>query len=263
MHAAPTHSTARARLILPALLGFVAGTALQLQQPTLLAWPVYASFVLLAPVLYRLAAIKLVANIHRSALMALALAVLAFGVTGLRASIHAGQALDASLEGRDVAVSGVIAKKRTASVFGPINREALARTSSDRRNRLYSDAQVLTKPEIVRQRVLGGLTDPASLDAMDWRSAPPELMPFGKLPKDPDAIKCEMLKYGDYLIFVALRKGKWAYWVKNTQTVTADSYKVNWRTAPKGFTRLDALIRICSDFPTFTWWPMSARDLMR
>lgn len=156
-----------------------------------------------------------------------------------------------------------VAKKRTASVFGPINREALARTSSDRRNRLHSDAQVLTKPEIVRQRVLGGLTDPVSLDAMDWRSAPPELMPFGKLPKDPDSIQCEMLKFGDLLIFVALRKGKWAYWVKNTQTVTADSYKVNWRTAPKGFTRLDALIRICSDFPTFTWWPMSARDLLR
>ncbi len=118
MHAAPTHSTARARLIFPALLGFVAGTALQLQQPTLLAWPVYASFVLLAPVLYGLAATKLVANIYRSALMALALAVLALGVTGLRASIHAGQALDASLEGRDVAVSGVIAAMPQRSETG-------------------------------------------------------------------------------------------------------------------------------------------------
>ena len=118
MHAAPTHSTARARLIFPALLGFVAGTALQLQQPTLLAWPVYASFVLLAPVLYALTATKLVANIYRSALMALALAVLALGVTGLRASIYAGQALDASLEGRDVAVSGVIAAMPQRSETG-------------------------------------------------------------------------------------------------------------------------------------------------
>ncbi|MFZ3084469.1 DNA internalization-related competence protein ComEC/Rec2 [Rhodoferax ferrireducens] len=118
MHAAPTHSTTRARLIFPALLGFVTGTAWQLHQPTLLAWPVYASFVLLAPVLYALVATKLVANIYRSALMALALAVLAFGVTGLRASIYAGQALDASLEGRDVAVSGVIAAMPQRSETG-------------------------------------------------------------------------------------------------------------------------------------------------
>jgi len=118
MHAAPTHSTARARLIFPALLGFVAGTALQLQQPTLLAWPIYASFVLLAPVLYALTATKLVAYIYRSALMALALAVLAFGVTGLRASIYADQALDADLEGRDVAVTGVVAAMPQRSETG-------------------------------------------------------------------------------------------------------------------------------------------------
>jgi competence protein ComEC len=118
MHAAPTHSTARARLIFPALLGFVAGTALQLQQPTLLAWPVYTSFVLLAIVLYALEATKSIAYIYRSALMALALAVLAFGVTGLRASIYAGQALDADLEGRDVAVTGVIAAMPQRSETG-------------------------------------------------------------------------------------------------------------------------------------------------
>lgn len=118
MHAASTHSTARARLIFPALLGFVAGTAWQLQQPSLWAWPFYASFVLLAPVLYALTAIRSIANIYRSALMALALAVLALGVTGLRASIYAGQALDASLEGRDVAVSGVIAAMPQRSETG-------------------------------------------------------------------------------------------------------------------------------------------------
>ena len=118
MHAAPTHSTPRARLIFPALLGFVAGTAGQLQQPGLLAWPVYASFVLLACVLYAWTATRSIASLYRSALMALALAVLAFGVTGLRASIHAGQALDANLEGRDVAVTGVIAAMPQRSETG-------------------------------------------------------------------------------------------------------------------------------------------------
>ncbi|WP_394757151.1 DNA internalization-related competence protein ComEC/Rec2 [Rhodoferax sp.] len=118
MHSAPTPSTARARLMVPALLGFVAGTALQLQQATLWVWPIYASFVLLAAVLYALSAIKLVAYIYRSALIALALALLAFGVTGLRASIYSGQALNADLEGRDVAVTGVIAAMPQRSETG-------------------------------------------------------------------------------------------------------------------------------------------------
>ncbi len=104
--------------MVPALLGFVAGTALQLQQATLWVWPIYASFVLLAAVLYALSAIKLVAYIYRSALIALALALLAFGVTGLRASIYSGQALNADLEGRDVAVTGVIAAMPQRSETG-------------------------------------------------------------------------------------------------------------------------------------------------
>ena len=118
MDAAPTHSSARARLIFPALLGFVAGTAWQLQQPSLWGWPVYASFMLLALVLYALAATRSIASLYRGALMALALGVLTFGVTGLRASIYADQTLAADLEGRDVAVTGVIAAMPQRSETG-------------------------------------------------------------------------------------------------------------------------------------------------
>ncbi|NDP64879.1 DNA internalization-related competence protein ComEC/Rec2 [Polaromonas sp.] len=118
MYAAPTHSAARARLIVPALLGFVAGTAWQLQQPGLWVWPVYASFVMLALVLYAFTAIKSIASFYRNALMALAFGVLAFGLTGLRASAYADHALDASLEGRDVAVTGVIAAMPQRSETG-------------------------------------------------------------------------------------------------------------------------------------------------
>ncbi|MBA3056362.1 MAG: DNA internalization-related competence protein ComEC/Rec2 [Gammaproteobacteria bacterium] len=118
MDAAPTHSSARARLVFPALLGFVAGTALQLQQPGLWLWPVYASFVLLALVFFAPVATRKIAFVYRSALMALALGVLAFGLTGLRASIYANQALDASLEGRDVAVSGLVAAMPQRSETG-------------------------------------------------------------------------------------------------------------------------------------------------
>ncbi|WP_296447517.1 DNA internalization-related competence protein ComEC/Rec2 [Rhodoferax sp. UBA5149] len=102
-----------ARLLFPALLGLVLGTAVQLQQAALHAWPVYVCFMLLAPVLWALAATKFIAKYlaigWRMVLAALACGVLAFGLTGLRASVFLNDALDAGLEGRDVAVTGVIA----------------------------------------------------------------------------------------------------------------------------------------------------------
>ena len=109
MQTALTYSPARARLIFPALLGIVLGTAGQLQQESLFSCSVYMYFVLLAPVLYASAAIKLVATHGRTGLAALAFALLAFGLTGLRSTVFISQSLDPALEGLDVAVTGVIA----------------------------------------------------------------------------------------------------------------------------------------------------------
>ena len=112
MHSALTHSTARAGLIFPALLGFVLGSALQLQQAALFSWQFYACFELLATMLYALGATKIIANRRfavRAALAALAFGLLAFGVIGLRSSVFLSAALDPSLEGRDIAVTGVVA----------------------------------------------------------------------------------------------------------------------------------------------------------
>ena len=97
------------RLIFPLLLGFVVGSALQLQQESLFSATVYACFVLVAFALYALAAIKSIASGWRVGLAALALALLAFGLTGLRASAFLNTTLDPALEGRDVVVTGVIA----------------------------------------------------------------------------------------------------------------------------------------------------------
>jgi hypothetical protein len=47
MHTAPTRIHGLARLIFPALLGFVVGTALQLQQETLYPWQTYGFSMLL------------------------------------------------------------------------------------------------------------------------------------------------------------------------------------------------------------------------
>ena len=80
------HFLAHARVLFAALLGLVLGTALQLQQGQLFAWQGYAAIVALAPVIYACNAIKNAAIAWRWALAALALGLLGFGPTGLRAT---------------------------------------------------------------------------------------------------------------------------------------------------------------------------------
>jgi competence protein ComEC len=109
VHAASYLPSRLARMMFPALLGFVAGTALQVQQSLLATWPVYGSLVLLAPVLYALTATKNIANAGRLGVALVAFALLGFGVTGLRASVYDSDALAPALEGRDLLVTGVVA----------------------------------------------------------------------------------------------------------------------------------------------------------
>ena len=85
-----------------ALAGGVAGTALQLQQAALWPWPVYAGTLALAAAGCWLA--------RRWAwAAALAAAVFAWSLCGLRAAVFLVGALAPQLEGRDVEVTGVIA----------------------------------------------------------------------------------------------------------------------------------------------------------
>ncbi len=104
--------------IFAALLGWVAGTAVQLQQPALWSWPAYASIVLLALVLWAPSAIRSIANGARMGLLGAACAVLAFGLCGLRATAFEAEALDPALQGRDIAVTGVVAAMPQRSEAG-------------------------------------------------------------------------------------------------------------------------------------------------
>lgn len=102
-----------ARTLFAALLGWVVGSAVQLQQVELWSMPIYTSFVLLALVLIASLAIKRVAISSRirpwqQICVCLALAVSGFAITGLRSVVYTGNGLDPTLEGRDVRVTGVV-----------------------------------------------------------------------------------------------------------------------------------------------------------
>lgn len=107
----PRSHTPAQRLLpwMPALLGVLAGSALQLLQPALWPFQTYMPFMLLAVVVYGFVAIYL-RSFPRPAALAgcLAMTLLVFGATGLRATVFVHGALMPVLEGQDIAVSGVV-----------------------------------------------------------------------------------------------------------------------------------------------------------
>ena len=92
------------------LLGFVVGTALQLQQASLAAYGDYAAAVFAGLVGWGLCFLGKRRLHPMATLLLLVLAgwVLGFGLTGWRASAFAAQSLAAGLEGRDIQVTGVV-----------------------------------------------------------------------------------------------------------------------------------------------------------
>jgi competence protein ComEC len=100
-----------AQMMFPALLGWVAGTALQLFQPRLWAMGAYAGEAV-AGVLLLVVAWFLAARfkpLGTALLILLGMAGMAFAVTGVRAVAFQADALAPALEGRDVRVVGVVA----------------------------------------------------------------------------------------------------------------------------------------------------------
>ncbi|MBK7281077.1 DNA internalization-related competence protein ComEC/Rec2 [Candidatus Aalborgicola defluviihabitans] len=84
----------------------------------LFAWQIYMVFVLLALVGYTCAASKTIAIDKRMGLALVALALLGFGATGLRANAYLVDGLDPALEGRDLRVTGVVANLPQRSEAG-------------------------------------------------------------------------------------------------------------------------------------------------
>jgi len=103
--------TARRDPVWPALLALLLGSAAQLQQAQL--WPLgwYVGLALLAGVFWLASAHGAVAAKHAPTLLlrGLGVCLLAFALTGWRASVFVDGALDSALEGLDITVSGVVA----------------------------------------------------------------------------------------------------------------------------------------------------------
>lgn len=110
--------------MLPLLLGWVLGSALQLGQADLHTSSVYVSISAISAAFIAYLAIKNIANRRRhhtvklrgqgwrfmlACVFGMAVAALAFGLTGWRAVAYSSQALQAALEGKDVQVVGIIA----------------------------------------------------------------------------------------------------------------------------------------------------------
>lgn len=94
--------------IAPFLAGVVLGAALQLQQPRLWGWELYAGGVGVA-LLALTALSRLPGGATRLLAIALAATLLSASVTGWRAASYAAGGLDPALEGRDVVATGLIA----------------------------------------------------------------------------------------------------------------------------------------------------------
>jgi competence protein ComEC len=92
-----------------ALLGAVLGPGLQVQQPQLWGWAAYAALMALAAMLLgSLSRLHERAGVRAVALI-LSITTLTFSLCGLRAIHFSSTSLDPQLEGRDIAVTGVIA----------------------------------------------------------------------------------------------------------------------------------------------------------
>lgn len=112
------HGLTLARMLSPALLGWVLGSAAQLQQASLFSVQAYLGLTLLSLALLALNRQRSGATGLRAVLTLLAFAALAFVATGLRASAFLAEALAPELEGRDVTLIGVVAAMPHASEVG-------------------------------------------------------------------------------------------------------------------------------------------------
>ena len=118
MHNLSIPRQSRSRWMMPALLGFVGGSALQLQQATLFRWQVYAGLLVLAVGALVWIGLRPAVSAWRGWVVALLCGITGFGLTGWRAAVFEGTKLAPVLEGRDIVVTGVVVAMPQANQTG-------------------------------------------------------------------------------------------------------------------------------------------------
>ena len=109
MHMPLARRESPARWMAAGLSGLLAGSACQMLQARLWDWPLYAGLLALGVGALVWAVRRSDGRAGRFALVLLASAIAASGLTGLRALVFQSQGLDPALEGRDIRVTGVVA----------------------------------------------------------------------------------------------------------------------------------------------------------
>jgi competence protein ComEC len=161
MHDAAPHRPGR--WLMPLLAGAVLGPALQLQQAALWPWFAYAGAV---------GAGALLAGSRRvrahAGLVLAAAALAAFGAAGWRADAFVAQGLDPALEGRDLAVTGIVAAMPQTSEAGIRFRFEVESAASD-------DEPVRVPPQLSVGWYAGPL--PTEAELLEIERGPAELHP--------------------------------------------------------------------------------------
>jgi hypothetical protein len=99
--------------------------------------------------------------------------------------------------------NSVVPKKRSMSPIAKAFREVNAR--AEREERHTSSAQVLTRPQVLAQRVLNGVPTAGELHQQVWIDQPPECM-GEKYMKGTKRV--EYLKFGDFSIYIGWKAGE-------------------------------------------------------
>jgi len=112
------HRPGAARWLVPALAGWVAGTAIQLTQPQLWVYWLYVPGMLIGAGAAVGLFMRQAFSMPHALCMVLATALLAFGQVGVRALAFQARALEPALEGRDLLLTGVVASMPQSSASG-------------------------------------------------------------------------------------------------------------------------------------------------
>lgn len=144
--------------------------------------------------------------------------------------------------------NSVVPKKRTTSPITKAFREVNAR--AERAERHTSSAQVLTRPQILAQRIREDVPTAGELHQLEWIDQPTEFVKGSK--------RVEYLKFGDFSIYLGW-KGPYKCTVRCFNRHRHTELGFDLENSLTKLDRLNVLARLVEKWPDSTsWWPRPA-----